>query len=917
MSQINVNAQSGKTGLLSWSISDSTLTISGSGAMPDYTFSSAAPWSSYQSNITTIIIGDSVMSIGNYAFYNCSSLTSITISNSVTNIGHFAFGDCSGLNSITIPNNVTTIGGSAFNSCSGLTSFTISNSVTNIANFTFQDCSALTSITIPNNVKSIGLYAFANCSNLTTVNFNADSCYSINDANSLLNCWQGCSSLTTINIGNNVKWIPDFAFKNCSSLTSITIPESVTIIGRLPFLNCTSLDTANFNAINCISYSSIFATSTLKVLNIGNHVKKIPNDAFSSCGNLTTVNFNADSCISMNSNFNTINNYWRGCDSLTTINIGDNVKRIPDNAFPDCSKVTSIIIPNSVTNIGRNAFNGCSNITSITIPNGITSIGVSAFSNCSNLTTVNFNADSCISIEYSGLEHCSLLTTINIGNNVKWLPNNAFYNLNKLTSITVNATVPPKLRPQTFYNVSDSIPIYIPCFSYDNYSNDSLWSKFTNFVANGAVDTTFYAAIKCHNIPYIDDNFTSPIDSAGVYCTQLANGTDCDEIICLTLAENPYIPVTNYHANICNGAFYSDNLFTNLTEEGYYYDTLQSVNGCDSIICLNLNYYPTIPLTSYSANLCHGASYSDDLFTNLTESGYYYDTLQSVTGCDSVIVLNLTFTVSLVPELCMVSADENNHNEIVWQQTDAIVSYNLYREGNVSGTYDLVTNIDYNNTNRWVDTTSNAKARSYRYRIAGIDTCGNESALSSIHKTMHLTINAGVNNSWNLIWTPYEGTNYSTYNIYRSTEDGNWELIGAMPSGNTSYTDFSAPTGYVYYMIEIMIDNPCILAKRLSSIKSNVASNNPNVGIVETQNAATLQIFPNPTSGQLRIESGEWRAESGKLKAESVEVFDIMGRKQYAEIREMDGGVLLNIAHLSAGVYIVKVGGVVGRVVKN
>lgn len=106
-------------------------------------------YASYTPKITNVIFANNSVceSIGNYAFYCCSSLTSVTIPNSVTSIGHSAFNGCSSLTNITIPNSVTSIGNSAFRSCSNLTSITIPNSVTSIGEYAFYNCNSLTSIT--------------------------------------------------------------------------------------------------------------------------------------------------------------------------------------------------------------------------------------------------------------------------------------------------------------------------------------------------------------------------------------------------------------------------------------------------------------------------------------------------------------------------------------------------------------------------------------------------------------------------------------------------------------------------------------------------------------------------------------------------------------------------------------------------
>ena len=193
------------------------LKISGSGAMTSYS-SSSAPWYSYRSSIKSVTIGNSVNSIGDFAFEGCSGLNSITIPDSVNSIGDSAFSGCSGLNSITIPDSVNYIGSYAFSLCSGLTSITIPDSVNSIGDFAFLSCSGLTGqLTIPDSVTKIGSYAFSRCSGLTSITI-PDSVNSFGDS-----AFLSCSGLTgQLTIPDSVNYIGSYAFSLCSGLNSVT-----------------------------------------------------------------------------------------------------------------------------------------------------------------------------------------------------------------------------------------------------------------------------------------------------------------------------------------------------------------------------------------------------------------------------------------------------------------------------------------------------------------------------------------------------------------------------------------------------------------------------------------------------------------------------------------------------------------------
>ena len=207
---------------------------------------------------TSVTIPNSVTSIGNSAFADCSGLTSMTIPNSVTSIGEFAFQYCSGLTSVTIPNSVTSIGGSAFSGCGNLTSVTIPNSVTSIGGFAFSGCSGLTSVTIPNSVTSIGNSAFANCRGLTSMTI-PNSVTSIGNS-----AFADCRGLTSVTIPNSVTSIGEFAFQYCSGLTSVTIPNSVTSIGNRAFNNCDNLKSIYIQCKVPIECGSICDDNTLE-----------------------------------------------------------------------------------------------------------------------------------------------------------------------------------------------------------------------------------------------------------------------------------------------------------------------------------------------------------------------------------------------------------------------------------------------------------------------------------------------------------------------------------------------------------------------------------------------------------------------------------------------------------------------------
>ncbi len=231
---------------------------------------------------TIIPIG--VTSIGDYAFYGCSSLTSIDIPNSVTTIGNYAFRFCSGLTSITIPNSLISIGNWAFAGCCGLDYISIPNSVTNIGGSAFSDCSGLTSISLPNSVTGIEGWTFSGCSGLTKITLP-------NCVTSIGKCaFMGCSGLTFITIPKGVTSIGDEAFSGCSDLASLTIPNTVTSIGESAFYNCNKIkDLIIPNSVTSLGAKAFQFCRGLESVYIGENVVYIKENLFNGCSKIKKV----------------------------------------------------------------------------------------------------------------------------------------------------------------------------------------------------------------------------------------------------------------------------------------------------------------------------------------------------------------------------------------------------------------------------------------------------------------------------------------------------------------------------------------------------------------------------------------------------------------------------------------------------
>ena len=372
------------------------------------------------SSLTSVTIPNSVTSIGNNAFGECSSLTSVTIPNSVTSIGYGVFDWCSSLTSVTIPNSVMRIGESAFSNCSSLTSVTIPNSVTSIGSSVFRNCSSLTSVTIGNSVTSIGEEAFSGCSKLTSVT---------------------CEAVTPPTVGSDAFYrvstsIPVYvpcgcveAYKTASGWKDFTKIQLVKYSIEVD-VNDTRMGSAK------VDWNRACDTQISAIPNIGYHFIQW-NDGNTDA--IRTLELTHDTILTAEfaqsfSGQCGDNLYWSYDETTKTVSItgSGNMYDFTADTQPWLlfkKQLVEVTTSNTVTSIGTSAFEGCARLAKISLGTGLEDIAANAFAGCT-----------------------------------------------RLYDIYVYATYPPFAEESSFANYN--VYVYIPCEYQRDYILDVVWGKF-------------------------------------------------------------------------------------------------------------------------------------------------------------------------------------------------------------------------------------------------------------------------------------------------------------------------------------------------------------------------------------------------------------------------------------------------------
>ena len=765
------------------------------------------------------------------------------------------------------------------------------NSINTMPPFSFYDGggtfkTTLKSITFPNSLLSIGDCAFY---------------------------WSG---LINVTIPNSVTTIGEMAFNACFGLTTFTIGSSVTSIGGGAFRMCGNLKTIkSLNPIppvlgnDCfdgVSPSVIYVPSGAigaykaaagwsAFTNILEYVLAATTKPVTSV-TLSTATLNASVNLITNTPVTAHGFCWNTSGSPT----------LADNKIDNGSKATESDFSNTVTNL-----------------TAATRYYVRAYATDGERTVYGNEVSFTTATTPSAAGSISGAQTVCQGQ----------------TSVTYTV---PAIANATSYIWT------LPAGIVGTSSTNSITLKYERYFTTGSI------TVKGHN--EWGDGIASKLDVTASLLPGMAGAISGNKIVCQGESSVTYtVPAidnaTSYKWVLPTGATGSsttNSITVNFSKSAVSGNiTVNGHNDCGDGIVSNsmvtVNQLPTIelrdtavisggsiplfPIIAYtgSGELKYKWTPSTGLnndtiaqpLATVTSKSTYTVVVTTASGCTASANVTVNMLTMAKPTIGIVGVTSTNKNRIVWNKpvSTGIASYYIYKETTTSNVFEKIGTVPYDSLSVFVDDQSSPVVKSNKYKLSIFDRNGMESPLSDAHKTMHLSINKGQNTTWNLIWEAYEGFNVSTYNIYRGTNANNLNFLDATSGSSTQYSDLSAPTGDVYYQLEVIssiLINPSkaptsILKSKGSenstgaslesynSSRSNIATNTLSAVNELTGENQRINIYPNPVKDQLRIDF-----EGGS----TFEILNFMGQVVYNG--DLIKNTIVQTSNLSSGVYLIK-----------
>ena len=504
-----------------------------------------------EKSITSVVFGQYVESIGNYAFYSCQSLNKLDFSkSSVKTIGDCAFTVCKSLESIEFPESLESIGYGAFSAytdgyggyygsyvASSLKSVKFGGGLKSIESYAFYENRALNTVKFTGDAltsigyrsfyntditeldlsganASIGTYAFYSCNSLRTVKLSG-----VNTIES--GAFYGCDELVNLEMSDTLTTIEGSAFCSCTSLKTVIFSDSVTTIADGSFTDCTGLESVTIGK-GC---TSVTASAFTRNVNLVKFDVSEDNESYTSVdGVLYNKEKTAVVCYpkSLSGEYvipDTVTSIekaaFENCNKLTKITIGSGVETVNPYAFNQCNLLATVVFKDSDTankKICERAFYYCGSLTEVDFGNAVTSIGDYAFTICSKIKSLEF-PDSLTSIgqfafspytdRTGGTYKESNLESVKFGTGLKTIGNYAFYDDRKISKLEFTGDNLTSIGSYAFY---------------ENFALEELSLSGNNATIG---DYAFYA---CNKLKAI--NLKSGIKSIGAYAFRNCEAVD-------------------------------------------------------------------------------------------------------------------------------------------------------------------------------------------------------------------------------------------------------------------------------------------------------------------------------------------------------------------------------------------------------
>ena len=624
----------------------------------------------------------------------------------------------------------------------------------------------------------------------------------------------------------------------------------------------------------------------------------------------------------------------------TSVNITLNVEDLDDTEFTyvivsDVSNGSLIITDNFATYSPQEDFNGADSFTLIA------NDGEANSANAIISITVTAVNDAPVAVaDTATVDEGNTSTTLENGE-TSLLHNDTDTENNPLTAILVSDPIYGALTLNT-----DGT------FSYEHDGSDIASDYFTYKVNDGELDSNTVTVSIIINT--VNDNFPTDIILSNNFIDENLSGVTIGQFT----AEDLDLPADIHAFELVSGAGDTNNTSFTITDnnliinESFDYETQQSLSIRIKVIDevnqsfersfdILINNVNDISITSATTDsYCSGTSGTGsitissiaDTFGNLTfawsainggsiPSGQ--ETIQSLTeisdGTYSVTIsdtsfsLTESFEIGLTPQydelsICYVSSDETDEtkNRIFLNNAGNynVGIYEILRETNSANIYTSIGSM-LSSENSFLDENSDNMSQSYNYKVRLIDYCGNQSPNSDFHKTILLQSSIAVNNSVNLNWSDYEGTDFGTYNIFRNTNSEGFNLIGSVSASNNSFNDAGADItidNYEYY-ISISVDE-CLNdvsgksnSKSSTEIKSNrLLFSNGTASVDDFNDLNQLVVFPNPSNDMLNIKLSEG------ITLYKVKIYNTLGQ-MVLETQDLK----FPIENLASSTYFIKI----------